>query len=138
MQERHIAIGARVLEVHATADAPRICAAHTTDAFGGATAELLAETASTSAACVTLPKGGAAIAAFDTIVDELEAVRRELAAPPWIFWGMSGGGWLALAYAHRHPDGLAGIVVESACACFRARLGDPACALSPMFPAWRE
>jgi len=41
-------------------------------------------------------------------------------------------------YAHRYPDALAGVVIESACRCFRERLADPECALSPFFPAWRE
>jgi pimeloyl-ACP methyl ester carboxylesterase len=40
-------------------------------------------------------------------------------------------------YAQRYPDALLGIVVESACLCFRERLADPSCALSPFFPAWR-
>lgn len=50
---------------------------------------------------------------------------------------MSRGGWLAQIYARRHPDALVGIIVESTCLCFRGRLADSACALSPFFPAWR-
>ncbi|PYQ56565.1 MAG: hypothetical protein DMF53_25215, partial [Acidobacteria bacterium] len=71
------------------------------------------------------------------MVDDLEAVRRSLDLERWVFWGMSGGGWLAQIYAHRHPDALAGIIVEGACPCFRERLADPVCVLSPFFPAWR-
>ena len=75
---------------------------------------------------------------FEAMVDRIEAARAALELPRWIFWGMSGGGWLALLYAHRHPDGLLGIVVESACLSFRARVADPRCLLSPHHDAWRD
>jgi pimeloyl-[acyl-carrier protein] methyl ester esterase len=51
---------------------------------------------------------------------------------------MSGGGWLAQIYAHRYPEALVGVVIESACLCFRQRLADPTCVLSPFFPPWCE
>src|SRR5262249_57505904 len=79
----------------------------------------------------------AGAAPLEQMVDDIEAARRELGSAPWTFWGMSGGGWLAMIYAHRCPEGLAGIIVESACLCFRERLGHPRCALSPVFPARR-
>jgi proline iminopeptidase len=71
-------------------------------------------------------------------VDDLEAVRRTLGVRQWLFWGMSGGGWIGQLYAHRHPTALAGLILESVCACFRLRVADPACLLSPYNPAWRE
>jgi pimeloyl-ACP methyl ester carboxylesterase len=50
---------------------------------------------------------------------------------------MSGGGFLGQLYARRHPEALAGLILESVCPCFRERLADPACALSPLHAAWR-
>jgi pimeloyl-ACP methyl ester carboxylesterase len=97
------------------------------------TARLLAASAQADVVCVDPPE-----VPLEEMVDHLEAVRRRLGHERWIFWGMSGGGWLAQLYARRHPDALDGIVVESACRCFRERLADPACALSPFFPAWRD
>jgi pimeloyl-ACP methyl ester carboxylesterase len=69
------------------------------------------------------------------MVEHIESARRALDRGPWSFWGMSGGGWLAQIYAHRYPEALHAIVVESACPCFRERLADPGCVLSPYFPA---
>ena len=119
-----------------------IAAAHPADVFGAETAALIARVAGTQVVTVS-PRGIGGSAPSDRVsleqmVDDLEAVRLQLNREPWMFWGMSGGGWLALLYAQRHPAGLAGIIVESACLCFRERLGDPACALSPYFPAWRD
>jgi 3-oxoadipate enol-lactonase len=120
---------------------PLICAAHPASAFGADTAALLAATTGTEVVCIN-PRGlggssPSAEVSLPQMVDDLERARAQLGLPPWLFWGMSGGGWLAQLYADRHRDGLTGIVVESACACFRERLGDPSCALSPFFPAWR-
>lgn len=75
---------------------------------------------------------------LEEMVSRIEDVRRHLALGRWIFWGMSGGGWIAQIYARRHPESLRGIVVESSCSSFRERLADPDCVLSPFFPAWRE
>jgi pimeloyl-ACP methyl ester carboxylesterase len=72
------------------------------------------------------------------MVDDIEAARVALGLERWVFWGMSGGGWLAQLYAKRHPDALTGLILESICPSFRARLADPACLLSPNHPAWRE
>lgn len=121
--------------------APPIAAAHPADPFTAGTAQLVAATADTGVLCLN-PRGlGGSSPAVDpsleAMADDLEAARQQLGLPPWVFWGMSGGGWLGLLYAHRHPAGLVGLVVESACLCFRARLADPACVLSPSFPAWR-
>lgn len=110
-----------------------IVAAHPASPLEGAP-RLLAELSGREAACVDV----AGLSSFDAMIDELERVRRGRGVERWLFWGMSGGGWLAQRYAHLHPASLSGIVVESACACFRERLRDPTCAISPYFPAWRE
>lgn len=111
-----------------------VCAAHPTSAFGAETAALVAEVTGARAVCV-VPRRGVAL---EAMVDDLEAERLRTSAGRWVFWGMSGGGWLAQIYAHRHPEALRGIIVESACVSFRRRLADPTCALSPFYPAWRE
>jgi 3-oxoadipate enol-lactonase len=111
-----------------------IIAAHPAAAFGDDTAALLSEIAGTEARCVDVTNA----TSFDAMIDGLEDARRQAGIERWLFWGMSGGGWLAQLYAHRHPEALTGIIVESACACFRERLRDPACAISPLFPAWRD
>jgi 3-oxoadipate enol-lactonase len=114
-----------------------IAASHPGEPFGEAAASLLEATAGRPAVCLNPPgvRGGAQT--LEEMVDDLEGARRALGAAPWVFWGMSGGGWLALLYARRHPEALAGIIVESACPCFRERVADPACLMSPFHPAWR-
>lgn len=115
-----------------------VCAAHPVDFFGPPTAELLAVTAQVKVVCVN-PQGRSGPAMpLATMVDRIEAVRRQLGLGAWVFWGMSGGGWLAQLYARRYPTALVGVVIESACLCFRERMADPACVLSPKFPAWRD
>jgi pimeloyl-ACP methyl ester carboxylesterase len=117
-----------------------IAAAHPADSFDAGTAALLAETAGARAVCIN-PQGSPAsetAPSLDRMVERIDAVRSRLGIERWLFWGMSGGGWLAQIYGHRHPEALAGIVIESACLCFRERLADPECVLSPFFPAWRE
>src|SRR4051812_38873602 len=109
-----------------------VCASHPAEAFGEGAAELLAAASGARVVCVSPGRP-----TLEEMVDDLEAVRRSLDLEKWVFWGMSGGGWLAQIYAHRYPDALAGIIVESACPCFRERLADPVCVLSPFFPAWR-
>lgn len=121
---------------------PLLVAAHPACRYSADTATLLADLSQLPSVCVN-PRGlGASTAAarvdFGLMVRDLEAVREKLGLRPWIFWGMSGGGWLALAYAHLAPQGLRGIIVESACVCFRERLLDPECALSPWFPTWER
>jgi pimeloyl-ACP methyl ester carboxylesterase len=120
---------------------PAVAAAHPSEPFSADTVGLLAGAAERPVAVVN-PAGlggstGALRPGLEEIVDDLEEARLRLGAAPWLFWGMSGGGWLSLLYAYRHPHALAGIIVESACACLRARAADPACVLSPFFPAWR-
>jgi len=111
--------------------APTLCAAHPADPLGEGAVELLSAASEARVACVSPRRP-----TLEEMVDDVEAVRRSLGVDRWVFWGMSGGGWLAQIYAHRHPDPLAGIIIEGACACFRERLADPACVLSPFHPAW--
>lgn len=142
-----VRVGDAALEVFldeaAGAGAPLVCAAHPADSFGLPTAALLGAGSGARIACVN-PRGlggsspPPARYTLEAMVDDLEAVRQQLGLGPWSFWGMSGGGWLALLYAHRHPQALRGLIIESACACFRSRLADPACALSPFHPPWRD
>jgi pimeloyl-ACP methyl ester carboxylesterase len=120
---------------------PLISAAHPADAFGEQTVQLFGSIASAQVICVN-PRGigGSSPAEHCTLeqmVDDLEVVRQRLKLGPWVFWGMSGGGWLAQIYMHRHPKALKGIIIESTCACFQERLANPACVLSPLFPSWR-
>ena len=109
-----------------------ICAAHPAEPLGEGAADLLSAASGTGVVCLS-PRGPG----LEEMVEEIDAARRERGLDRWVFWGMSGGGWLAQIYAHRHPEALAGIIVESACLCFRERLADSACVLSPFFPAWR-
>lgn len=136
-------LGPAKLEVTATpgAGGPVVLAAHPADPLGAEAAALLAEAAGARAVCVN-PRGvgasSAGVQSVEAMVDDLEAVRRAAGLGRVFFWGLSGGGFLGLAYAHRHPEALAGLVVDSACACLRARVADPACGLSPFHPSWRE
>jgi pimeloyl-ACP methyl ester carboxylesterase len=109
-----------------------ICAAHPAEPLGEGAVELLSAASGARVVCVS--PGRPTLA---EMVDDLEAVRGSLGIGRWVFWGMSGGGWLAQIYGRRYPESLAGIIVEGACPCFRERLADPACVLSPFFPSWR-
>src|SRR5262245_15685620 len=74
-------------------------AAHPADDFGPATVELLAGVTCAQVACVN-PRGlNGPLPSLDNMVDRVEALRQSLGIGPWIFWGMSGGGWLAQIYA---------------------------------------
>jgi pimeloyl-ACP methyl ester carboxylesterase len=123
--------------------APVVCAAHPGGVFGESAVDLLRETAEARAVSVN-PRGIGASSAvpsgssytLDSMVDDLDAVRRHFGVETWVFWGMSGGGWLGLAYACKYPQALAGVILESVCSCFRVRLADSACILSPFHPSW--
>jgi pimeloyl-ACP methyl ester carboxylesterase len=141
-------IGGAELEAHIggvlDAGAKLVCASHPAGPFGQETVELLGSAAQARVVCVnprgiggSSPLAPAQRYTLEEIVDDIEAVRQRLDLGPWMFWGMSGGGWLAQIYARRHPRALTGIVVEAACSCFRERLADPACVLSPFHPSWR-
>ena len=117
---------------------PMVAFAHPTDRFDESSVDLLAGLVGAQTACIHAHGGEDPVSSLEAMVEHIEGARRALGLGPWIFWGMSGGGWLAQIYARRHPEALVGVVVESACLSFRARLADPACVLSPFFPAWRD
>jgi len=52
--------------------------------------------------------------ALDTLVADLEALRRELGVTRWVLLGHSFGGTLALEYAARFPDQVAGLILVGA------------------------
>jgi pimeloyl-ACP methyl ester carboxylesterase len=143
--ERYLHLRGATLEVFqgsATSGGTVVAAAHPASAYGDGTVRLLADTAQKGLVCIN-PRGIGASSpvqspSLEETVDDIEAVRAQFGLNRWVFWGMSGGGWLAQIYGHRHPAALAGMIIESACVCFRERLADPACALSPFFPAWQE
>jgi pimeloyl-ACP methyl ester carboxylesterase len=126
-------------------DGPTLVAAHPAEGFSEGAVLLLQDASGARAICIN-PRGLGASSllgsqapyTLQAMVDDIEAARKALGYAPWVFWGMSGGGWLGQIYAHRHPDALAGLILESICPCFRLRLADPACLLSPFYPAWRE
>jgi len=127
------------------AEGALLCASHPAGVLGADAVRLLEQTAGAGALCVN-PRGIGGSSAvgerpsaytLDDMVDDIEAVRRHLGLPPWVFWGMSGGGWLGQVYARRFPDALVGLILESVCPCFRLRLADPSCVLSPFHAAWR-
>lgn len=127
----------------ATADT-LICASHPIDAFAQQTATLLANASGAAVICVN-PRGVGGSSSgegqsyeLSQIIDDFETVRRRLRVKRWVFWGMSGGGWLGQIYARRYPQSLGGVILESVCACLRERAADPECVLSPLFPAWRD
>ena len=109
-----------------------VCAAHPADTLTERATALLEETTGATVVCVN-PSG----AQLEAMVDDVDRERRRLGIDRWIFYGISGGGWLGQIYARRYPEALSGIILESICACFRLRLADPACLLSPFHPSWR-
>jgi non-heme chloroperoxidase len=114
-------------------ETPTICAAHPADVLTERAAILLQETAELPAVCVNPPADRVSL---EAMVDDLEVARRDRGIARWIFWGISGGGWLGELYARRYPESLSGLILESACVCFRARLADENCILSPNYPSW--
>jgi pimeloyl-ACP methyl ester carboxylesterase len=140
-----IPIGGAAIEITVGLPHPTLAAAHPADALAPDAVALLGETAGTGVVCIN-PRGVGNSAArrpgwqgtLEQMVDDVEAVRTRLGVAAWVFWGMSGGGWLGQLYAHRHPRALRGVILESACACYRERLADPACLLSPFHPSWRR
>jgi pimeloyl-ACP methyl ester carboxylesterase len=111
---------------------PIVVAAHPADEFGDRAVALLEETAGVRAVCVN-PRS----LTLEAMVDEIEDERRHLGIERWFFWGISGGGWLGQIYARNCPRALAGVILESICPCFRVRLADPACVLSPFHASWQ-
>ncbi len=48
---------------------------------------------------------------MEGLADDLEAARLALDLPRWVVVGASTGGMVALSYAARHPEGLAGLIL---------------------------
>jgi pimeloyl-ACP methyl ester carboxylesterase len=115
--------------------APFIAAAHPAGSFNERSVALLVEVSGANVVCANFDAGFSALA---TMVDGLDEVRRQLGIERWVFWGMSGGGWLSMEYALCHPSSLRGVIIESVCSCFRVRLADPECILSPFHTSWRD
>lgn len=110
-----------------------LCASHPIGPFNEETIQILNRVFSAPTLC-TNPAPGRSI---EEMVDDIEQVRKNLGIDSWVFWGMSGGGWLAQLYAHRYPRSLKGVIIESSCPDFRLRLADPECIISPFHPAWK-
>jgi proline iminopeptidase len=62
---------------------------------------------------------------FSQLVDDLEAVRRQLELDRWVYWGGSSGGCIGLLYALRYPASLAGLIVEMSTPSGPAFITDP-------------
>lgn len=122
--------------------ASTIAAAHPADPLVAGSAALLARVAGARALAIN-PRGlggsrpADASPTLAAMVDDLEALRLALGLAPWIYWGMSGGAFIGQIYAQRRPEGLRGLILESAAPCFRASVDDPACVLSPRNIAWQ-
>jgi pimeloyl-ACP methyl ester carboxylesterase len=119
-----------------------IATAHPTDTLSDEAASLLRQAAGAPVICINAHAAPGVSDAptaqrLEAMVDQIEAERRRRDQGPWIFWGMSGGGWLGLLYARMFPDALTGLILESVCACFRVRLADPSCILSPFNASWK-
>jgi pimeloyl-ACP methyl ester carboxylesterase len=147
MERRQVEVSGAALDVviggDAGSTAQRICASHPAGVFDETTVEFLSDIADATVVCVN-PRGigrsspvpeGAAYS-LEAMVDDIEEVRRHLGIERWVFWGMSGGGWLGQLYASKYPRALVGLVLESVCSCFRIRLADPMCIASPFHSAW--
>lgn len=52
----------------------------------------------------------------DTLVADLDLVRRELGVDDWIIWGQSAGGTVAMLYALAYPDATRALVLSCASA----------------------
>ena len=123
---------------------PVIAAAHPVDPFNEQTVSLLVN-ASRARVISVSPRGVGGSSpperpgdqTLEGVVEQLEAVRRALGLERWVFWGMSGGSMMGQVYARHHSEALAGLILSSAGPCFRQTVSDPACVLSPRFPAWQ-
>lgn len=139
-----IEVPGAVLEVYdakGAENAPVVCAAHPVEAYVPRTAALLANRCGARVVCVN-PRGvgGASprhVESLEVTVQDLDLVRRRLGIERWVYWGSSGGGWLAQVAARRFPQSLLGVILESACACYAERIRDPGCVLCPGHSAWR-
>jgi pimeloyl-ACP methyl ester carboxylesterase len=71
---------------------------------------------------------------LETIVADLEAVRGQLGIDRWVLEGYSGDSQLALTYALRHPDTLAGLIVGFSVANLAGALDDLRSLISLAYP----
>ena len=71
-------------------------------------------------------------------LDDLEAVRQQLGVARWVFWGSSGGGVLAQAYALALPQALSGLIIMSAGPSGPRVGADTTSRLSPHNPQYRD
>jgi pimeloyl-ACP methyl ester carboxylesterase len=133
-----------VLEIYdaeAPAGGPVVCAAHPADAYVSETARLLRRLSGARVVCVNARGLGNSSPgnpdSIESMVTDIDRVRTWLGLESWVFWGVSGGGWLAQSYARAFPGATRGLVLESSCACLRERVSDPGCIMSPRHPAWR-
>jgi pimeloyl-ACP methyl ester carboxylesterase len=147
-ERKQIDVGGARIDIiigSATLGHPLIAAAHPADVFEEGTAALLSQASGKDVVCLnprglgqSSPRPAIDAGTLEAMADEIEGARQRLGLGPWVFWGMSGGGWLGQIYAHRHPGAIAGLILESICSCFRLRLADPGCLLSPFHLSWRE
>jgi pimeloyl-ACP methyl ester carboxylesterase len=63
---------------------------------------------------------------FGQLADDVEAVRERLGVRRWVYLGDSSGGSVALLYALRYPQSLAGLIVGFSTASFLRNVVDPA------------
>lgn len=74
---------------------------------------------------------------LEVITCDLEAVRHQLGIDRWVLQGYSGGSQLALTYALRYPDALAGLIVGFNAANIAGLLDDSRSAYSPAYPMYQ-
>jgi len=74
---------------------------------------------------------------LETITRDLEAVRLQLGVERWVLEGYSGGCLLALTYALRYPDAVAGLIVGLGAANIAGILDDPRSVASPVYPTYQ-
>jgi proline iminopeptidase len=68
------------------------------------------------------------------LADDLEAARQRLGLGRWVAAGDSGGAAVALLYALRYPQALAGLILEFCYASLAPALADPDSRFSPLHP----
>lgn len=121
-----------------------VCTAHPVESMD-AFLTLLADITRARVVCVnprgvgrSSPPGHPSDLTLKLMAGDLDAVRRSLGLPTWVIWGMSGGSMIAQVYAHRHPESLDGLILDSAGPCFSGTLRDTDSVMSASFPRWRE
>ena len=124
---------------------PTVCATHPFGPMAAESVSLLSRLAQARVLCInprgvggSSPRARPEDVTLERIVEDVEAIRRASGIGPWVFWGMSAGSFVGQLYALRYPAALSGLILSSAGPYFRYTVGDPACVLSPSFPAWRE